>query len=46
VVNDKLEKCVEEVHGLVEAARRAPVRQKAFIKEIREELQRFTKGAE
>lgn len=46
VVNDKLEECVEEVHGLVDAARRAPVRQQAFIKEIREELQEFTKGAD
>ncbi len=46
VVNDKLEECVEEVHGLVDAARRAPVRQKTFIKEIREELRKFTKGAE
>ena len=43
-VNDKLEECVEEVHRLVEAARRAPVRQKAFIKEIREELREFAKG--
>lgn len=46
VVNDVLEECVEEVHALVEASRRAPVRQGAFIKQIREELQRFTKGAE
>ncbi len=45
VVNDILEECVEEVHGLVDAARRAPVRRQKFIKEIREDLKRFTKGA-
>ncbi len=46
VVNDNLDVCVEELHSLVEAARRAPVRRDAFIKEIREELKGFTKGAE
>lgn len=46
VVNDDLETCVEEVHQLVEASRRAPVRRKAFIKEIRNELKVFAKGAE
>ena len=45
VVNDILEECVEEIHGLVDAARRAPVRRKEFIKEIREELKGFVKGA-
>lgn len=45
VVNDVLEDCVEEIHGLVNAARRAPVRREAFIKEIREELKGFVKGA-
>lgn len=38
VINDKLEECVEEIHGLVEASRRAPVRRKEFIREIRSEL--------
>jgi len=46
VVNDVLEECVDEVHRLVDAARRAPVRQGALIKEIREELQKFAKGVE
>ena len=46
VVNDNLDVCVEEVHRLVDAARRAPVRREAFIKEIREELKGFAKGAE
>ncbi len=46
VVNDKLEECVEEVHHLVDAARRAPVRRNEFIREIREELLSFAKGAQ
>ena len=46
VVNDVLDVCVDEVHHLVDAARRAPVRREAFIKEIREELKGFAKGAE
>ncbi|MDE6639832.1 MAG: guanylate kinase [Acetatifactor sp.] len=45
VVNDDLEICVEEIHRLVDAARRAPVRRQEFIKEIREELKSFAKGA-
>lgn len=45
VVNDDLETCVEEIHRLVDVARRAPVRSKALINEIREELQDFAKGA-
>ncbi len=44
VVNDDLDICVEEVHQLVEASRRAPVRREAFIKEIRNELKAFAKG--
>lgn len=46
VVNDNLDECVEEVHRLVTAARTAPVRREAFIKEIRDELKEFAKGAE
>lgn len=45
VVNDKLEDCVEEIHRLVAAARRAPVRSRELIREIREELKSFAKGA-
>ena len=45
VVNDNLEVCVDEVHRLVDAARRAPVRNQKFIKEISEELKSFAKGA-
>lgn len=46
VINDVLESSVEEVHSLVEAARRAPVRREAFIQQIRKELKEFAKGAE
>ncbi|MDE7271117.1 MAG: guanylate kinase [Acetatifactor sp.] len=46
VINDDLETCVEELHHIVEAARRAPIRREAFIKEIREELKGFMKGAQ
>ena len=46
VVNDKLEESVEDVHRLVAAARCAPVRREAFVKEIREELQSFAKGVQ
>lgn len=46
VINDDLVTCVEELHRIVEAARRAPVRRAAFIKEIREELKGFVKGAQ
>lgn len=44
VVNDELAACVEEVHQLVEASRRAPVRREEFIEEIRNELKAFAKG--
>ncbi len=46
MVNDNLDDCVKELHQVVEAARRAPVRREAFIKEIREELKGFMKGAQ
>lgn len=44
VVNDDLDTCVSEIHCLVDAARRVPVRRTAFINEIREELKGFAKG--
>ena len=46
VVNDDLDVCVAELHSLVDAARRTPERREKFIKEIREELKGFAKGAE
>lgn len=45
VVNDDLKACAEEIHRLVDAARRAPVRRQELIREIREELKSFAKGA-
>lgn len=44
VVNEDLEDCAEEIHRLVDAARRAPVRRKALIQEIRSELKSLAKG--
>lgn len=46
VVNDKLEESAQEVHRLVDAARRAPVRREEFVKGIREELHSFVKGVQ
>lgn len=46
VVNDDLNVCVKELNDLVEAARKTPIRRETFIKEIREELKGFAKGAE
>lgn len=44
VINDDLQVCVEEVHRLVDDARRSPVRCQDFIERIREELKGFSKG--
>lgn len=38
VINDDLEECVREVHGIITAARRTPDRNEQFIAEIRSEL--------
>lgn len=46
VINDLLEECVEEVHSIVNAARRAPGRQEPFIEKIREELKEIAKGVQ
>lgn len=45
VVNDDLEECVKQLHGIVANAHYAPTRCAEFIKEIREELKEFSKGA-
>jgi guanylate kinase len=45
VINDSLDECVEEVHQLVNAARRVPVRCQDFIQKIRTELKSFEEGA-
>lgn len=44
VINDDLERCVEEIHGIVKAARNAPFRNKEFIMQIKEELDALSKG--
>ena len=45
VVNDDLEECVKQLHSIVMNAHYAPNRCTKFIKEIREELKEFSKGA-
>lgn len=44
VVNDELEKCVQELHQIVQSAHNAPFRNEDFILKIREELKSFSKG--
>lgn len=38
VVNDDIDECVARTHAIVEAAHAVPIRNKAFIEQIREEL--------
>lgn len=38
VINDDLEECVREVHGIITAARRTPDRNEQFLAKIRSEL--------
>ena len=44
VVNDDLQECVEEIHGIVKAAKRASRRNTEFINNIRGELNVLTEG--
>lgn len=44
VINDDLERCVKEIHSIVNAARNTPVRNKDFIKQIKTELSALSKG--
>lgn len=44
VINDDLEECVQEIHRIVNVARRAPFRNEEFIKNIRDELNSLSKG--
>lgn len=46
VINDDLEECVKQIHSMVQNARYTPARQETLIKEIRGELNKFSKGAE
>ena len=38
VINDDLEKCVDEVHGIIETSRKQPVRMQAFIEDMKKQL--------
>ena len=46
VINDRLEECVEEMHGLILAAHRTPERNGELIREMRKELEAFNEGSE
>lgn len=39
VINDDLETCVKELHGIIAAAHRATVRNEEFIEKMRRELE-------
>ena len=43
VINDKLEECVKEMHGLILAAHETPNRNQEFIDNMRKELENFAK---
>ena len=43
VVNDDLEECVDEVHHIIDLARRQPLRMKSFIEEMKEQLKVYDK---
>lgn len=42
VINDNLEECVKEMHGLIRAAHETPARNQEFINKVRKELEAFT----
>lgn len=44
IINDDLDACVQEIHSIVQAAKRAPVRNAELINNIREELRVKSKG--
>lgn len=44
VINDDLKRCVEEIHGIVQAAHNTPFRNEDFIENIRQELAVLSKG--
>ncbi len=44
VINDDLERCVEEIHSIVKAARNTPIRNNEFITQIKAELSALSKG--
>ncbi len=44
VMNDELERCTEELHGIIRAAHYTPSRKSDFINRLRTELKAFAKG--
>lgn len=44
VINDDLQACVAQIHGIVQAAKLSTMRNAAFIKEIRKEIGDLSKG--
>ena len=44
VINDEVERCVEETHSIIEAAHMKPIRNTAFINKIKQELKDIAKG--
>ena len=44
VINDDLERCVQEIHEIVTASRNAPFRNTEFMNHIKEELEALSKG--
>lgn len=44
VINDRLEECTEELHGIIQAAHNTAGRNTLFIEEIRNELEELAKG--
>ncbi len=44
VINDDLEECVKQLHGIIKAAHNTPIRNEEFINNIRTELSVLSKG--
>ena len=44
IINDKLDDCVKEMHGIINAASRSPQRNKELIADMRSELDALVKG--
>ena len=41
IVNDNLDSCVEEMHEIIQGEHRRSFRNQAFMKEIKEDLERL-----
>lgn len=44
VINDEVEKCVDKIHELVDAARHSTIRNREFIERMKEELKELSGG--